>query len=108
MTLPINTSPQHTPLAVHPRIHNQEIIVPREAVLVDQMATPLLPVTAHFFAAFDEATEDFLTAVTLGCDYRIVVFGYVQIEKVRRGEVCFAFRAAVAVGLVVMSLILGI
>ena len=90
MTLAINSSPQHRPLPIDARINNQKIIIPWKPVLVDQMAAPLLPVAAHFLAAFDEANEDFLTAVTLSCDYRIVVFRNVQVEEVRRREVCFA------------------
>jgi hypothetical protein len=108
MTLAINSSPQHRPLPIDARINNQKIIIPWKPVLVDQMATPLLPVAAHFFAAFDEASEDLLTTVTLSCDERVVIFGDVQAEEVCGGEVCFAFRAAVAVGLVVMSFILGV
>lgn len=77
-------------------------------MLVDQMAAPLLPVAAHFLATFDEASEDFLTAVTLSCNERVVVLADVQAEEMCRGKVCFAFRAAVAVGLVVMGLILGV
>ena len=60
-------------------------------MLVDQMTAPLPPVATHFLAAFNEASEHFLAAITLSCDDRIVVFDDVQVEEVRGGEVCFAF-----------------
>lgn len=77
-------------------------------MLVNQMAAPLLPVSAHFLAAFDKTRERFLAAVALRCDYWVVVLDDVQIEEVGCWEVCAAGGAAVAVGGSVVGFVVGV
>jgi hypothetical protein len=77
-------------------------------MLVNQMTAPLLPVSTHFLAAFDEAGESFLAAVALRRHDGIVVFGDVQVEEVGCREVCAAGGAAVAVGLGVVGFVVGV
>lgn len=108
MTLSIDSRSQHAALAVDACIDQQKIVISGKTMLVDQMATSLLPIAAHFLAAFDEADESLLTAFSLGGNDWIVVLGYVQLEEVSRGKVGFAVRAAIAVHLIVVSLVFGI
>lgn len=105
MPLGIYSCPQHAALAVDACIDQQKIVISGKTMLVDQMATSLLPIAAHFLAAFDKAGESLLTAFSLGGNDRIVIFRDVQLEEVSRGKVGFAVRAAVTVHLVVVSLI---
>lgn len=108
MALPINTGSQHAALPINARVDKKKIVILGKAMFINQMAASLLPIATHFVAALDEASERLFATVTLGCDDGIVVFRNVQLEEVSRGEVGFAFGAPVAVGLIVVSLILGI
>lgn len=72
------------------------------------MTPPLLPISTDFVATLDKAGVGFVAALAFGKDDGVVVFGYVKIEEVSCGEVAMAGRAAVQVGLVVVSLVGGL
>lgn len=108
MTLSIDSRPQHAALAVDACIDHQEVVIPGETMLVDQMATSLFPIAAHFVAAFDEAGESFTTTFSLSGNDGIVVLGDVKFEEVSGWEIGFAFSTAITVHLCVMTFIFGI
>ena len=64
MAFRIDAGPQHTTTTIDAVVDDEEVVVSREAVLVDQMATPLLPFRADFVAAFYETGEGLLACLS--------------------------------------------
>jgi hypothetical protein len=91
MTLCVNTGSQHATFAINARVDHQKIVVPREAVLVNEMASSLRPVAAQLVAAIYKARECLVATFTLRRDDRVVVFCYVKLQEVQCGKVGFAF-----------------
>jgi hypothetical protein len=90
MALCINTGSQHTTFAIDARVDDQEIVIPREAMLVNEMTSSFRPVIAYFVATLYKACKGLVATFTLRRDDRVVVFCYVQLQKMQCGKVCFA------------------
>jgi hypothetical protein len=90
MALSINARSQHATFAIDARIDDQEIVIPGETVLVNEMASSLRPVAAYFVATLYKACKGLVATLTLRRDDRVVVFCYVQLQKVQCGKVGFA------------------
>ena len=59
-------------------------------MLVNEMTSSLRPVATYFVTTFHKACEGLVATFTLCRDDGIVVFGNVQLQKVRCGKVGFA------------------
>ena len=99
--------PQHRALLVHTRIHNKEIIVLGEHVLVNQMHPPLLRRRADLLTTLDKASIRLLLFSSPRRLKRIVVLGDMEAEEMLCGKVLLAFGAAVAVDLGVVNFEVG-
>lgn len=99
---------QHGVTRIQAIVHDEEVVVSRKHVLVDQMHSAFLPSRTDLFAVFHEAGEDLVASITPSGEQRIVVLGDMQRQVVFRGKVLVASQTSVHVRLLVVDFVISV
>lgn len=99
------TAPKHRVPLVHTFVDDEEIVVAREQMFVDEVKSPFLRSGADFVAVFHKTPIDLLALGLQGFVQWVMALADVQAEEVLCGKVLPAFGATVHMVLGIVDLV---